>query len=98
MIWAAIVVCIVDRQWTRAAVWSGVGALLALVGLMHSYTLTGRDTVINLPLMDWLNARRTPGRSFFPAGGTAVGYLLAALLFLGVKYFTVPRASEDELA
>ena len=28
MIWAAIVVCIVDRQWTRAAVWSGIGALL----------------------------------------------------------------------
>ena len=98
MIWAAIVVCIVDRQWTRAAVWSGIGALLALGGLMHSYTLTGRDTVINLPLMDWLNGRWTPGRSFFPAGGTALGYVLAALLFLSAKYLTVPRASEDELA
>ena len=98
MIWAAIVVCIVDRQWTRAAVWSGIGALLALAGLMHSYTLTGRDTVINLPLMDWLDGHWTPGRPFFPAGGTALGYFLAALLFLGAKYFTVPRASEDELA
>ena len=98
MIWAAIVVCIVDRQWTRAAVWSGIGALLALTGLMHSYTLTGRDTVINLPLMDWLDGRWTPGRSFLPAGNTALGYFLAALLFLGAKYFTVPRASEDELA
>ena len=98
MIWAAIVVCIVDRQWTRAAVWSGIGALLALGGLMHSYTLTGRDTVINLPLMDWLDGRRVPGRAFFPADGTALGYFLAALLFLGAKKFTVPRASEDELA
>ncbi len=98
MIWAAIVVCIVDRQWTRAAVWSGVGALLALGGLMHSYTLTGRDTVINLPLMDWINGRWSPGRSFFPAGGTALGYGLAALLFLSAKHLTVPRASEDELA
>ena len=98
MIWAAIVVCIVDRRWTRAAVWSGVGALLALAGLMHSYTLTGRDTVINLPLMDWLNGRWSPGRSFFPAGGTALGYGLAALLFLSTKHLTVPRAAEDDLA
>ena len=98
MIWAAIVVCIVDRQWTRAAVWSGIGAVLALAGLMHSYSLTSNNTVINLPLMDWLNGHWTPGRPVFPAGSTAVGYFLAALLFLGAKFFTVPRASEDELA
>ena len=98
MIWAAIVVCIVDRQWTRAAVWSGIGAALALAGLMHSYALTGNNTVINLPLMDWLNGRWTPGRPIFPAGSTAAGYSLAALLFLGAKFFTVPRTSEDELA
>lgn len=97
MIWAAIVVCIVDRQWTRAATWSGIGALLALSGLMHSYVLTGRDTAINLPLLDWLNGRWTPGRSFFPAGSTALAYALAGLLFLGAKFFTVPRA-EDEIA
>ena len=98
MIWAAIVVCIVDRRWTHAAVWSGLGAGLALAGLMHSYMLTGRDTVINLPLMDWINGRWSPGRSFFPAGDTALGYGLAALLFLGARHFTLPRASEDELA
>ncbi len=45
MIWAAMVVCIVDRQWLRAAVWSGAGALLSLLGLVHVYALTGRDTV-----------------------------------------------------
>lgn len=95
MIWAAIVVCIVDRRWTHAAAWSGIGALLALCGLMHSYVLTGRDTAINLPLLDWLNGHWTPGRSFFPAGDTAVGYVLAALLFLGAKYFTVPRQTGD---
>jgi AGZA family xanthine/uracil permease-like MFS transporter len=95
MIWAAIVVCIVDRQWTRAAVWSGIGALLTLSGLMHSFVLTGRDTAINLPLLDWANGRWTPGRSFFPAGSTALGYVLAALLFLGARFFTVPRADDD---
>jgi AGZA family xanthine/uracil permease-like MFS transporter len=97
MIWSAIVVCIVDRQWQRAALWSGIGALLALSGLMHSYVLTGRDTTINLPLLDWIDGRWTPGRSFFPAGNTALGYALAALLFLGMRFLTVPR-TEDDLA
>ena len=95
MIWAAIVVCIVDRMWLRAAAWSTIGALLTLAGLMHAYLLTGRDTTINLPLLDWLNGRWTPGRSFFPAGNTALGYGLATLLFLGAKFFTVPRAGDD---
>ncbi len=97
MIWAAIVVCIVDRQWTRAAVWSGVGALLSLCGLMHSYTLTGRDTVISLPLMDWLSGRWQPGQSIFPAGAAALGYGLAAALFVAAPFVTRPRA-DDEVA
>ena len=59
---------------------------------MHSYVLTGRDTTINLPLLDWLGGRWPPGRALFPGGGTALGYALAALLFLGAKCFTVPRA------
>ena len=97
MIWSAVVVCIVDRQWLRAAAWCGVGAVLALSGLMHSYALTGRDTVIDLPLLSWASGQWTPGRSLFPAGGAALGYALAALVFLLAKYLTVPRA-EDEVA
>ena len=98
MIWSAIVVCIVDRQWTRAAVWSGIGGLLALAGLMHSYTLTGRDTAIDLPLLDWIGGRWQPGRSFFPAGNAALGYALAALLFLGARWYTVPRTEGEDIA
>ena len=97
MIWSAIVVCIVDRQWSRAAAWSAVGALLALSGLMHSYALTGRDTVIDLPLLQWISGTWTPGRSLFPAGGAALGYALAAVIFLLAKFITVPRA-DDEVA
>ena len=97
MIWSAVVVCIVDRAWLRAAVWCGVGALLALSGLMHAYALTGRDTVIDLPLLAWASGQWTPGRSLFPAGGAALGYALAALIFLLAKFITVPRA-EDEVA
>jgi AGZA family xanthine/uracil permease-like MFS transporter len=97
MIWSAVVVCIVDRRWLRAAAWCGVGAVLALSGLMHSYALTGRDTVIDLPLLAWISGTRTPGHTLFPAGGAALGYALAALVFLLAKFVTVPRA-EDEVA
>lgn len=97
MIWSAIVVCIVDRQWNRAAVWSAVGALLALSGLMHSYALTGRDTVIDLPLLAIISGQSLEGRSLFPAGGAALGYALAALIFLLAKFITIPRA-DDEVA
>jgi AGZA family xanthine/uracil permease-like MFS transporter len=97
MIWSAIVVCIIDRAWRRAAAWSVVGALLAATGLMHSYALTGRDTVIDLPLLSWLSGQWTPGRALFPAGGAALGYALATVVFLLAKFVTVPRA-EDEVA
>ncbi|MEI6105636.1 MAG: NCS2 family permease [Opitutae bacterium] len=97
MIWSAIVVCIIDRQWRRAAAWCAVASLLALTGLMHSYALTGRDTVIDLPLLGWLSGQWTPGRSLFPAGGAALGYALAALLFLLSPAITMPR-SEDDIA
>jgi len=97
MIWSAVVVCIIDRAWWRAAAWCAVGSLLALSGLMHSYALTGRDTVIDLPLLTWLSGQWTPGRALFPAGGAAIGYALAAGIFLLAKFITVPRA-EDEIA
>jgi AGZA family xanthine/uracil permease-like MFS transporter len=97
MIWAAIVVGIVDRAWHRAAAWCGVGALLSALGLMHSYVLTGRDTVISLPLLDWLTGHWTPGQALFPAGGVALGYLCASLVFLSARYLTRPRA-DDEVA
>ena len=97
MIWAAIVVGIVDRAWHRAAAWCGVGALLSALGLMHSYVLTGRDTVISLPLLDWLTGHWTPGQALFPAGGVALGYLCASLVFLSARYLTLPRA-DDEVA
>jgi adenine/guanine/hypoxanthine permease len=104
MIWAAIVVCIVDRHWNRAAIWSGIGAVLSLLGLMHSYKLTGRDTVISLPLLDWLQAHLGAqgssilgGQTLFPAGGAALGYALMAGLFLLVRFVTIPRG-EDEVA
>lgn len=97
MIWSATIVCIIDREWLRAAGWCALGAVLALTGLMHSYALTGRDTVIDLPMLVWVTGTLAPGRNLLPAGGAALGYALAALVFLLAKYVTVPRA-EDEVA
>ncbi len=97
MIWAATIVCIIDRAWLRAAGWCALGSALALTGLMHSYALTGRDTVIDLPLLAWATGTLVPGRNLLPAGGAALGYGLAALIFLLAKFITVPRA-EDEVA
>jgi adenine/guanine/hypoxanthine permease len=92
-----MVVCIVERQWIHAAAWSGVGALLSMTGLMHSYALNGRDTVISLPWMDWLNGQWKIGQPLFPAGGEAMGYALAAALFLLARFITVPRREGDVL-
>ena len=33
-----------------------------------------------------------------PRRGTALGYALAALLFLGARWFTVPRAEGEDIA
>lgn len=97
MIWSATVVCIIDRAWLRAAGWCAAGSVLALVGLMHAYALNGRDSVIDLPLLAWVSGTLTPGRALLPAGQAALGYALAALVFLLAKFVTLPRA-EDEVA
>jgi len=97
MIWAALTVCIIERSWLRAAAWAAVGALLALSGLLHSYALTGRDTVIDLPLLQWLTGHLAPGRNLFPAGPAALAYGAVALIFLLIRFVAVPRA-EDEIA
>jgi AGZA family xanthine/uracil permease-like MFS transporter len=97
MIWSATVVCLVDRQWRRAAAWCGIGGVLSLAGLMHSYLLAGRDTALDLPLLSWLNGQWKPGHALFPAGAVALGYGLASVLFLLTPYLTIPR-SDNEVA
>lgn len=57
--------------------------------------LTERDPVIELPILSWLSGHWCPGQSLFPAGGAALGYALAALIFLLAKFITVPRAEND---
>jgi AGZA family xanthine/uracil permease-like MFS transporter len=70
MVWAAITVEIIERRFTRAALWAASAALLSLVGLMHSYAFSTADTVQDLAF----------GKAWQPSLAYA---LLAAFLLLG---------------
>jgi AGZA family xanthine/uracil permease-like MFS transporter len=73
MVWAALTVEIIERRFTRAALWALAGAVLSLVGLIHGYAYTVADTVQAL--------------GFGKAWPFALAYaLLAVLLALGKTF------------
>ena len=70
MVWAALTVEIIERRFGRAALWALAGAVLSLVGLIHSYAYSIADTIQDL--------------AFGKAWPFALAYaLLAALLAAG---------------
>jgi AGZA family xanthine/uracil permease-like MFS transporter len=72
MVWAAITAEIIEQRHDRAALWAAAGAGLSAIGLMHSYSLTGVDSIQKLAFVGGLSA----------GGEWAIAYaLLAALLF-----------------
>jgi AGZA family xanthine/uracil permease-like MFS transporter len=73
MIWAAIAVCLIDGAFVKAALWGLAGAGLSLVGIIHTYRIAGNDV---LQHYGW-----TVGWPY------AVGYVMAAILFLGATRF-----------
>lgn len=90
MIWSAMVVCIVDRKFRIAARWSFCGAVLALLGLMHSYRLTGGDSIVDLPLLVALAGEPLSGEALFPAWEFAVGYLVMGLVLWVTPWVSRP--------
>lgn len=74
MILAALTVCVIERQFFRAAAWSLGAAGISAVGLMHSYRWTAADTVL------WLK----------PAWPWVLGYLVMAACFVLARWVTVP--------
>ena len=93
MIWAAIVVYIVDREFKRAAFWSLSGALLSILGLMHSYQLTGSDSIIHLPLIQLFSGNPPEFAALFPAWEYAAGYLFVAILLFVTPWITARETS-----
>ena len=78
MILAAVVVCIIERQFARGAAWCTAAALLATLGLMHSYTWTQGDTVIAMHASwPWQNP-------------WALGYLAMGAVLLLARWTTEP--------
>jgi AGZA family xanthine/uracil permease-like MFS transporter len=75
MIFAAVTVHIIERQFLRAAVWCVSAAALCACGLMHSYTFTPADVVGNFghPAWTWM-----------------WGYLGMAVIIGAAKWITEP--------
>lgn len=70
MLWASLTVEVIERRFSRAALWAVSGTFLSMCGLIHSYRFTTADTV---------QALSFEGHSPF-----VIGYsLLAILLWLG---------------
>jgi len=73
---AAATVGIIERRFTSAALWCGLGAALSAVGLMHAYRWTPGDTAIALtPAWEW-----------------AAGYAIMAAIFAMARHVTTEGA------
>jgi AGZA family xanthine/uracil permease-like MFS transporter len=72
MILAAATVCVIEREFERAAGWCMAGALLCALGLMHSYQFTPGDTTLALQ----------------PAWPWAAGYTAMSVIFALARYLT----------
>jgi AGZA family xanthine/uracil permease-like MFS transporter len=78
MIFAAVAVCLIERDFLKAALWSGVGALCAFFGLIHAYQVTPGGII---PSLGWR-----------AADSYAANYLLFAIFFLTIHVWRrVPR-------
>jgi AGZA family xanthine/uracil permease-like MFS transporter len=74
MVLAAATVAVIERRFNSAALWCGAAAILAALGLVHSYRWTPSDTAIALtPAWEW-----------------AAGYTIMAATFATARWLTVP--------
>ncbi|MEM7180269.1 MAG: NCS2 family permease [Spirochaetota bacterium] len=73
MVWGAIAVFIIERDFRKSSYWSFAGAMLAALGLIHSFSLQGNAILNNYSI---------PASKDF-----LVAYLLLAVLFFlfGIK-------------
>ena len=80
LILSAITAALIDRRFGAAALWATAGAVLTLVGFLHTCRLDGNDI---REWFVWQIARGAPeGATTYYGWKVAVGYLAAAGLFL----------------
>jgi AGZA family xanthine/uracil permease-like MFS transporter len=77
MIFAAMAVCLIEKDFFRASLWSLVGALCSYLGFIHAYKVTPDGIA---PLIGW-----------GAAAPYALNYLLIAVLFLLVHTWRKKR-------
>ncbi len=80
MIFSAITVMILDRNFIKASLWSLVGALLSLLGLTHAFEWGIKDAFLDV---------------FSPAWPWVFGYLAMAVFFAIAKFVTVENSEAD---
>lgn len=73
MIFAAMAVHLIEKDFLRSALWAWVGAACSWAGFIHAYRITPGGVV---PVVAWGAAR-----------GYAWNYLLFAILFLGMHWW-----------
>ena len=71
MVWSAMSVHLIDRNFRRAAAWAGVGGIAAFFGFAHAGTITPAGGLYEI--------------GFGTGWRWAVGYVLCALFFLVVE-------------
>ena len=81
MVLTATVMYVIDRDYSRAAVWCLIGAVLACFGVIHAHEIAANDVQghLNLPLPIW--------------NIWATGYVLMAAVVYACKWITVPRGN-----
>ena len=97
VILSVIAVYVIDHRFRLASIWSLVGTIFCLAGLMHSYRYTPGDTVVNLPLLDLINGTSGGPRGWaelFPAWQWALGYAVMGALFFITPWIS-RKTAED---
>jgi AGZA family xanthine/uracil permease-like MFS transporter len=86
MIFTSIVMYVIDRNYTRAAVWCLVGAALSAFGVIHTHVVAGEDVLghLNLPLPQW--------------NSWSTGYALMAVVVYSCRWITLANHDGDERA
>jgi AGZA family xanthine/uracil permease-like MFS transporter len=97
MVWASMLYYVVDRRFHLAAAWSGLGAGLSLLGLMHTWKFTSTGTMMNTPLLDWMkgDAIAPTREGLFPGWPYAAAYGFIACLLLAAQRWGKPVADES---
>lgn len=80
MILAAMSACLIDGKLFHAAIWALLGAAATILGLAHTYQLSGNT-------VDFLLMGTDPaaGALFYRGYDLAIGYVLVAAVFVGVR-------------